>query len=128
MCTERAEGADRGLDRGEARHVGLMTREPKTIEVKPGSELDQLLEEASGKSLVLVRNGVRYRLDREDKDPWADYDPEKVRAGMRAAAGRWTGMDAETFREYVYRGREEGTRPPDRPLNLWLSAIDRSKP
>ena len=101
---------------------------PRPVEVEPGSTIDQLIEEASGKPLVLVRNGVRYRLDRDEKDPWADYDPEKVRAGMRAAAGRWIGMDAEAFTEYLYRAREEGSRPPDRPLNRWLSALDRSKP
>ena len=89
---------------------------PMTVEVEPGSELDRLLENAAGNPLILVRNGVRFRLDRDvDEDVWADYDPEKALAGMRAAAGRWTGMDAEAFKEYIYRGREEGTRPDDRP-------------
>ncbi len=92
-----------------------MMAEPRTVDVEPGSEIAQLLDDASGEPLILVRNGVRYRLGRDDEDPWTNYDPEKVRAGMRAAAGKWTGMDAETFKAYVYRGREEGTRPPDRP-------------
>lgn len=87
----------------------------RTIDVEPGSELDQILEEAAGGTLRLVRNGVRYRLELEDEDPWADYDPEKAGAGMRAAAGSWSVEDAERLKEYIYRGREEGTRPIDRP-------------
>lgn len=92
-----------------------MLREPKTIEVEPGSEIADLLDEAAETPLLLVKNGVRFRLDRDEEDIWANYDPERARAGMRAAAGAWKGMDAEAFKEYVYRGREEGTRPPDRP-------------
>lgn len=87
----------------------------KTIDVEPGSELDRLLEEADGATLRLVRHGVRYRLEPEDEDPWADYDPERAGAGMRAAAGSLSVEDAERLKEYIYRGREEGTRPIDRP-------------
>jgi len=52
-----------------------MSSEPKTIEVESGSELDRLLDEADEAPVRLVRNGVRYRLDREGADIWADYDP-----------------------------------------------------
>ena len=92
-----------------------MASEPKTIEVESGSELDRLLDEADEAPVRLVRNGVRYRLGREAADVWADYDPEATRRAMRAAAGTWADLDAETLKDYVYRGREEGTRPPDRP-------------
>ena len=92
-----------------------MTSEPKTIEVEPGGELDRLLDEADEAPLRLVRNGVRYRLDRETEDIWADYDPERAIEGMRRAAGSWKDVDAEALKAYIYTGREQGTRPPDRP-------------
>jgi len=88
-----------------------MLREPKTINVDPDSELDHLLDEAP---VILARNGVRYRLSIED-DPWANYDPEAVRTAIRAIAGRWSAVDAERMKEAIYRAREEGTRPVNRP-------------
>jgi hypothetical protein len=89
----------------------------KTIQVEPGGELDRLLDEAIEGPIVLERKGIRYRLDRleseDDKDIWAGYDPEKALAGMEAAAGFLSDEEAERLREYVYEGRELGTRPDD---------------
>lgn len=92
--------------------------EPRTIEVAPGGELARILDEANGASLLLVKDGVRYRLDREEPamtsaslDPWADYDPERALAGMREAAGSWSDVDTEKLKEDIYRWREEGSRP-----------------
>lgn len=92
-----------------------MASEPKTIEVEPGSEVDRLLDEAERAPLRLVRGSVRFRLVQEtdDDDVWAGYDPERARAGMRVAAGAWSDLDAEELKAYIYRGREEGTRPLD---------------
>lgn len=94
----------------------------KTIEVAPNSELARVLDEAGGTSLVLVKDGVRYRLDREvptasasHGDPWADYDPERLMEGIRAAAGSISEEEAERRIAEIYRWREEGSRPPDRP-------------
>jgi hypothetical protein len=92
-----------------------MVAERKTIEVEAGSELAEILDEAADAPLILAKNGVRYRLQREDEEIWANYDPERALEGMRAAAGTWKGIDAEAFKAYIYRAREEGTRPPDRP-------------
>ena len=92
-----------------------MLKEPKTVEVEAGTELDLLLAEAAAQPLRLVRDGVRFRLAAEDEDPWAGYDPGLARAGMRAAAGAWRDIDTEAMKAYIYRAREEGTRPPDRP-------------
>jgi hypothetical protein len=92
-----------------------MVSEPKTIKVEPGSDLAAILDEAAKGPIVLAKNGVRFRLQREDEDIWATYDPDRVLRGMQAAAGAWTGADAEVLKSYVYRARAEGTRPPDRP-------------
>ena len=92
-----------------------MASEPKTIEVEPGSELDRPLTEAAEAPPRLVRNGTRFRLDREndEEDIWAGYGPERTRAGMRAAAGSWADRDAEALKAYIYHSREEGTGPLD---------------
>lgn len=91
-----------------------------TIHVEPGSELDRLVAEADDAPVELERNGVRYQLRRverpADEDPWANYDPEVARAGIRAAAGAWKGLvDTEDLKAAIYRARDEGTRPLDRP-------------
>lgn len=92
-----------------------MAKEPLTIKVDPQSELGRALDEADAAPVVLDRGGVRFRVSRDDDDPWANYDPEKVRAGLRKFAGMISPEDAERLKEAIYRGREEGTRPLDRP-------------
>ncbi len=111
-----------------------MVPEAKTIEVAPGSELARVLDEAAGKRLVLVKDGVRYHLTPEDapppstisdrpgtsegtapRDPWADYDPDKLWEGVQAAAGSISPEEGERMKEYIYAAREAGTRPPNRP-------------
>ena len=92
-----------------------MAKEPLTITIDPDSELGRALVETDGSPIVLERNGARFRVTRELDDPWADSDPEKVRAGLRAVAGTLTPDEGERLKELIYRGREEGTRPIDRP-------------
>lgn len=91
-----------------------MTKGSPTIHVESGSELARALADAN-EPVRLVANGVRFRVIRDSDDPWADYDPEKVRAGLRKFAGMITAEEGERMKEIIYRGREEGTRPPDRP-------------
>ena len=97
-----------------------MTTSTRTIHVAPGSELDRLLQDATDGPFELEKDGVRYRVERveavAEEDIWANYDPEAARAGIRAAAGAWKGLvDPEELKASIYRAREEGTRPPDRP-------------
>lgn len=94
-----------------------LTQQSEPIAVSGETDLDQLLDEATSAPVRLARNGVVYRLSREEADPWADadYDPERVREGLRLYAGSWSDMDAEALNDYIYRAREEGNRPLDRP-------------
>lgn len=85
------------------------------IKVDPDSELAHALEDTNVRTVVLESKGTRYSVKRSDEDPWANYDPEKVRAGLKRFAGILTREEAERMKELVYRGREEGTRPIDRP-------------
>jgi hypothetical protein len=92
-----------------------MAKEPLTIVIDPDSELGRALEETDGEPVVLLRNGTRFRVTRDPDDPWANYDPEKVRDGLRKFAGMLTREEGERIKELIYRGREEGTRPITRP-------------
>ena len=95
-----------------------MLKAPRRIMLTPDSKLFPLLEEAANGPLLLEKDGVFFRLEREVKPPediWADYDPEAALAGIEAAAGSWKDIDSEEFKAFIYRAREEGSRPPDRP-------------
>jgi hypothetical protein len=90
-------------------------RDTVTIEVDPESELAKALAEAGEKPIVLVSDGIRYEVVRVEHDLWKDYDPERVREALRAATGIFTPEEAEQLKRDIYRWREEGTRPIDRP-------------
>ncbi len=92
-----------------------MMHAPKTIKVTPETSVGSLLDEAAAAPVVLETNGTRYRLVREPDDPWAGYDPERVREGLRRFAGTLSPEEGERIKRLIYRGREEGTRPPGRP-------------
>lgn len=99
-----------------------MTGKTITVHVEPGSKLDRALAEADDREIVLERNGTRYRVDPaphvtipDEDDIWGEYDPEVVLRSLKEFGGAWSDIDAEALKEYIYRGREEGTRPDDRP-------------
>ncbi len=92
-----------------------MTKEPEPIKVTPTTGLARLLELADTAPIVLERDGVRYRLAREDEDPWAGYDAARVRRALAKTAGSWADIDVEAAIAAVYRARAEGSRSGTRP-------------
>lgn len=98
-----------------------MRNEPLTITIDPDSELGRALDESGDEPIVLVQGKNRFRVMREsgvpqtDDDPWANYDPEKLREALYEIAGTISPEEGERMKELIYRGREEGTRPIDRP-------------
>lgn len=92
-----------------------MAKEPLTITVDPESELGRALDATEDEPVVLVRGRSRFRVVRDRDDPWAHYDPAKLRAGLKKVAGLLTPEEGERIVETIYRGREEGTRPLNRP-------------
>lgn len=92
-----------------------MSKEPLTITIDSDSELGRALDERGDEPVVLVRGTSRFRVTRDADDPWAHYDPAKLRAGLQQVAGLLTPEDGDRIIETIYRGREEGTRPLDRP-------------
>ncbi len=91
-----------------------MVREANIIHVEPDSELGRLLDQVDGTPLLLEKDGVHYILSREDEARPAMSDAEYQRI-LDETIGSWSDVDAEALIDYIYRGREEGTRPADRP-------------
>lgn len=95
------------------------------VEIVATPEIARQLDDAkaNGKRVVLVHQGERYALTAarpalkiaDDTDLWKDYDPKKVREALDATAGTWSDVDADKLIADIYRWREEGTRPPNRP-------------
>jgi hypothetical protein len=81
-----------------------------TIHVGDGSELAPLLDRAAHGPVRLERDGVVYRVVRED-DPWAGYG---VRAAIDATSGRWAALDTDAVISNIYRWREQGSRHTNR--------------
>ena len=90
----------------------------KKMTVRAGSEVARVLDMAVTAPVLLEKEGVLFRVnvvDAEIEEPWARYDPKAALAGMRSAAGSWADLDAEGLKANIYRAREEGTRPANRP-------------
>lgn len=87
------------------------------VEVAAKSELDRLLERAAGRPLVLIKDGVRNRLQREEAvaESRRAVDPERVPRVLEATAGSWRDVDVDRLIADSYRWREEGSRPVNRP-------------
>src|SRR3712207_1444735 len=83
-----------------------MRKEPLTITIDPDSELGRALDEHGDEPVVLVRGASRFRVTRDPDDPWANYDPEAVREGLREIAGTLSPAEGERMKELIYRGRE----------------------
>lgn len=93
-----------------------MVTAPRTINVDPTSELGQAQSTAEETPVLLAGNGRVCRVSpAEQDDPWAGYDPERVRSALRRFAGTLTPEEGERLKELIHRGRAEGTRPFDRP-------------
>lgn len=89
----------------------------KTIKVTSESTVDELFTDADSSPVVLERNGVRYRLSREDAKPdiWEGYDPERARQVLDDVAGIFSDIDVDRWIADIYDAREKGSRPIDRP-------------
>jgi hypothetical protein len=81
----------------------------KPITVTKEDDLADLLDRAAAEPIYVEKDGVVYRVSRADgvEDIWAGYDPERVRAGLRAMSGIITAEEATRLKDLVYRGREE---------------------
>jgi hypothetical protein len=93
-----------------------MAEAAKTIHVKSDTMLAPLLEEAAKAPIVLERGGAYFRLEAlEPPDDWTSYDPDEVIAALDEVAGILSADEADTLIADLYRAREEGSRPANRP-------------
>jgi hypothetical protein len=67
-----------------------------------------------GEDIFVEKEGVIFRIEikhtMHKPDIWADYDPEKVRQGLKKSAGALKGVDTETLKKDIHRLREEESR------------------
>jgi len=79
----------------------------KVIPVEPGSDVDEFLKQAEAQPIIAVAHGRRFRVVREPQDIWANYDPERVRAALRASAGAFSGIDTEALKNELREQRSQ---------------------
>jgi hypothetical protein len=94
--------------------VNAMLREPKTIAVDPDSELAHLLDQAAERPIFLERNGIRFLLSREENS-WPEMSDEEYQRVLDETIGMLPEEEGEQMLAAIYRAREEGSRPVDRP-------------
>src|SRR5207253_413729 len=98
----------------------------RKIDLAREHDLDAIVEGlvADGEPRVIVRDGETVAvlvtpkdyasLAHDETDIWANYDPERVREGMRAAAGALRGVDLDELRRDLREGRgQDSTGRPD---------------
>lgn len=88
----------------------------ESIDVDDDTQIGPLLERASDGPVFLRRRNAVYRLEpaSSHEDIWSGYDPDAARHTLLDIGGTWSDVDAEALKAYVYRGRDEGTRPAER--------------
>ena len=79
----------------------------KVIPVEPGSDVDEFLKQAEAQPIIAVAHGRRVRVVQEPVDIFANYDVERVLAGLAASAGAFVGIDVEALKEELREERSQ---------------------
>ena len=85
------------------------------VKAEPDGEVARLLAMAEKAPILVEQNGIRFRIARDEDEQEKVYDPEAFREHLRRFAGTFTPEEADKIKEMIYRAREAGTRPADRP-------------
>jgi hypothetical protein len=103
------------LPNGHSEKGISMVATHKPVRITEEFDLAEILDRASAEPVYVEKDGVFYRVSRAEdiEDIWAGYDPERVRAGLRAMSGIITVEEAERLKDLVYRGREQSLALPD---------------
>jgi hypothetical protein len=65
-----------------------------------------------GERVLVEKGGMLFWLEPEKKpqDIWANYDPEKVRDGLRKSAGALKGVDIAALKQDIRDQREQDSK------------------
>lgn len=96
------------------------------ITLHPDDELAKRLEEAAGQPVLIAHNGVRYRV--EPEDPFAFYDPQKMKAAIHAGAGAMKGLDVKQFLAEIREVRGHGPETDEEYRALFRRIVREAKP
>jgi hypothetical protein len=97
------------------------------ITLNPADDLARRLEQAAGQPIIIEVNSVRYRI--EPEDPFAFYDPEKMRDAIRASAGAWRGIvDAEELKAAIREARGHGPGTDEEHRAYFCRIVREAKP
>lgn len=84
-----------------------------TLTLDPQSDIAEALKSVDTESVVLISNGERFRVSRNETN--LTDDDEEFEEALRGVFGTLTPEEAERRTQDIYRWREEGTRPINRP-------------
>jgi hypothetical protein len=89
----------------------------RIIPLDPESNVKDLFDQVGDRPAIVSIGGKRFQVTPEVEDIWANYDPERALAGMRAAIGLFVdkGVDFDKWREEIkeQRGQYSVGRPYD---------------
>jgi hypothetical protein len=92
----------------------------RTIEIEPEGEFAGMLDQAEKGAVILVRDGTRFRVEREHAEgrmgihvPEGGYDAERFAETLSQVAGSISVEDGERMKAYIRAAREAGSRPVD---------------
>lgn len=89
----------------------------RTIPVDPESTIKELFAQVEDEPVVVAVGRERFRIVREKKDIWANYDPEKARAALEGIIGMLadSDIDFDAWNEEIreQRGQYSTGRPYD---------------
>lgn len=63
-----------------------------------------------GEKVLVEKEGLLFRLEPEKapkQDIWADYDPGRVRQGLKSSAGALAGVDRDTLIKDIHGQRQQ---------------------
>lgn len=96
------------------------------IRLNPADGLARRLEEAAGQPVIIEHNGVRYRI--EPEDPFAFYDPEKMREAIHAAAGTMKGVNRDELLADLRAERGHGPETDAEHREVFRRIVRDAKP
>jgi|SRR5918999_4381567 hypothetical protein len=67
-----------------------------------------------GEKVVVEKEGLLFRLEPEKApkkpDLWTDYDPQRVRQGLKSSAGALAGVDRDALQKDIHRQRQQDSQ------------------